>query len=612
MTGNTVNKTNKTSRKFKLRTVLVVPFVLQIVTAVAIVGYLSFRNGQKAIGDLATQLSQQASSRVSQQLSHYLAVPQQVNGINLQALELGLINSEDVNTMGQFFWKQMKLFNDLSEINFGSSQGTFIGIGREDNGSLYREMIQPGAGNLSNRYALDDQGNPTEILESDEYEFQEDTWYKSAVISGQPIWSPIYQWSARDQRHLISLSYSYPVYDSSNELVGVLAVEFILNQISDFLRSLDISPSSKIFIMERDGMIVASSSLERPYLKVDGEAEGMKVSESQDPLILDTANQLRDYFGTFDQITTSEIMPMKINQKQTFVSVIHWKHDSGLNWVIVVIIPESDFMSHINANTRHTIALCLATLILSIIIGILTARSITRPIIQITNASEEIATGNLDKRVESDNFIEIQEIDTLEHSFNSMAGQLKKTFESLEAKNEELRIAEENYRSIFENALEGIFQSSPSGRYLNVNPALAKIYGYDSPAEMVENITNIGEQVYVDLETRIEFRELLETQGILKDFQYRSYCKDNSIIWTQIDARVVKDKQGNILYYEGTVQDISDRKRREDELKRQLEELKIEIDHNKREKEVANLTNSSLFQEVQQEMAEVNLDEFWG
>ncbi|MCT7990832.1 PAS domain S-box protein [Laspinema olomoucense] len=177
---------------------------------------------------------------------------------------------------------------------------------------------------------------------------------------------------------------------------------------------------------------------------------------------------------------------------------------------------------------------------------------------------------------------------------------------------ESLRIAEENYRSIFENALEGIFQSSPEGRFITVNPALAKIYGYDSPNEMIESITNIGGQLYVDAEKRSEFKELAKQQGAVKNFQYRSYCKDGRIIWIQIDARIVKDSSGKTLYYEGIVQDITEQKRREEQLKQQLAELKIEIDHQKREKDVAMLTESSYFQEVKQEMSEVNLDEFWG
>ncbi|OKH35899.1 histidine kinase [[Phormidium ambiguum] IAM M-71] len=174
-----------------------------------------------------------------------------------------------------------------------------------------------------------------------------------------------------------------------------------------------------------------------------------------------------------------------------------------------------------------------------------------------------------------------------------------------------LRIAEENYRSIFENALEGIFQSSPEGRFLKVNSAMAEIYGYDSPQEMIETIKDIGRQIYVDPLDQAEFQRLLEENDRINDFEYRVYQKDGSVIWIQEDTRAVRDHQGQLLYYEGMIQDITDRKNREDDLRRQLEELKIEIDHKKREKEVAMLTGSSYFQEVQQEIAEVNLEEFW-
>ena len=97
-----------------------------------------------------------------------------------------------------------------------------------------------------------------------------------------------------------------------------------------------------------------------------------------------------------------------------------------------------------------------------------------------------------------------------------------------------------------------------------------------------------------------------------KNFESRCYCKDGSFIWTEVDARVVKDNSGKILYYEGIVQDISDRKQREEELNRQLKELKVEIDREKREQEVANVTQSSYFQEVKQELAQIDLEEFWG
>jgi PAS domain S-box-containing protein len=176
---------------------------------------------------------------------------------------------------------------------------------------------------------------------------------------------------------------------------------------------------------------------------------------------------------------------------------------------------------------------------------------------------------------------------------------------------ESLRIAVENYRGIYEKALEGIFQSTPEGRYINVNPAMAKIYGYDSAEEMVASITNIDQQIYVDPECSVEFKRRLEQDDQITGFEYRTYQKDGDIIWVSESTRAVRGNTGKLLYYEGIIQDITDRKRREDELRRQLEELKIEIDQKKRETEVAMLTESTYFQEVRQELEKVNLDEFW-
>jgi PAS domain S-box-containing protein len=177
---------------------------------------------------------------------------------------------------------------------------------------------------------------------------------------------------------------------------------------------------------------------------------------------------------------------------------------------------------------------------------------------------------------------------------------------------EALRVAEENYRSIFENALEGIFQSSPEGYFIRVNPALAKIYGYDSPHDMIKSITNISKQLYVDAERRAEFITAIEKHGTVKDFEYRGYCKNGSIIWTQIDARAVTDGNGRVIYYEGIVQDITERKQQEESWKRQLQELQIEIDHKQRARQVAEISSTDYFQQLMAEADDLrNFDNEW-
>ena len=117
--------------------------------------------------------------------------------------------------------------------------------------------------------------------------------------------------------------------------------------------------------------------------------------------------------------------------------------------------------------------------------------------------------------------------------------------------------ATEKYRSIFENSVEGIFQTTLDGQYLSVNPALARIYGYDSPEKLIAELRNISRQLYVDPERRRQFREALEKRETVLNFESRVYRADGTIIWISENARVVRDARGMPLYYEGTVVAVS-------------------------------------------------------
>lgn len=110
-------------KRFRLRTTLIVPFMLQVAAAVGLVGYLSFKNGQQAVDHLANQLQSQIQERVSERLDAYLATPHQVNAINLEAIKLGLLKEQDTNTT-RFFWKQMKAFGSLSYWDVSSISST--------------------------------------------------------------------------------------------------------------------------------------------------------------------------------------------------------------------------------------------------------------------------------------------------------------------------------------------------------------------------------------------------------------------------------------------------------------------------------------------------------
>ncbi|OPY83380.1 MAG: Wide host range VirA protein [Syntrophorhabdus sp. PtaU1.Bin153] len=132
---------------------------------------------------------------------------------------------------------------------------------------------------------------------------------------------------------------------------------------------------------------------------------------------------------------------------------------------------------------------------------------------------------------------------------------------------EALRQAEAKYRAIFENAVMGIYQSTPDGRYVAVNSAFAGIFGYGSPQEMIRAVTDIGGQVYVNPDERIRLREFLNEHGIVKKFEAQVYRKDGTTGWISINARAVRDTEGATAYFEGTIEDISARKQAEEELR---------------------------------------------
>jgi two-component system cell cycle sensor histidine kinase/response regulator CckA len=130
-----------------------------------------------------------------------------------------------------------------------------------------------------------------------------------------------------------------------------------------------------------------------------------------------------------------------------------------------------------------------------------------------------------------------------------------------------IQASEKKYRSIFEQALEGIFQTTPEGRYLSVNPALARTFGYPSPQSMMDEVSNIGEQQYVRPEDREKIKKLYEQQGFIDDFEVEMYTRDRRPIWVSMTARAVRDEEGRILFYEGVTEDVTKRKLAEEALK---------------------------------------------
>lgn len=327
----------------------------------------------------------------------------------------------------------MQVFQEFGYINFGSPKGDFIGIYRAPDKSLRMDFIEQAYLGQYHGYAIDNQGKPTQRIIVDDFDFRVDSWYKDAVKAGHPLWSDIYTWD--DDPSVISISASYPLYHQQKTLIGVIGIDLILSDMGSFLRQLNISPSAKTFILEGSGLLVAASSNEKFYTLENGKAKRLKAFDSQDPILKLTTQYLAERFGGLNQIQQSQQFRLPIEGQKTFVRVTPWQDEFGLNRLIVVAVPESDFMAQINENTRTTIWLCVMALTVATILGVWTSRWIAKPILQLSEASRAIAAGNLNQTVEINS---TQELESLAQSFNRMAQQLRAAFTALEKNNEKL------------------------------------------------------------------------------------------------------------------------------------------------------------------------------
>lgn len=439
MLPHTTNQPKQKNRKFRLQTILIIPFVLQIAAAVSLVGWLSFRNSQQAIDDIAIQLNKEIGTRIEQYVLNYLNQSANLHRQMLANVKSGNLKLDDFAGLQRYFWELVKNGELQAYVSYGNEEGEFVGVEYQEDGTVQLKIRTKETEPIRETYLLDNQLNREKLLKQSEYDPRTRPWYKAAKDAGQLTWSPIYPFFSRENT-VLGISPTQPIYDETGQLIGVLNINITLNRIADFLKNLYITPNGQSFIMERNGDLVVSSQIIQPFIiKGNGEnreIERLDAANSPNLTVRETARYLQNNYGNLTTIYKPQKLKIKIKQEWNYVEVFPIQDGYGIDWLAVVAVPESDFMEQINRKTNKMIILCLATLVITIGLGIFTSRWIVRPILQVSQASQEIATGNLDQQIQTS---QILEIDNLANSFNSMAKQLKESFATLEKQNEDLK-----------------------------------------------------------------------------------------------------------------------------------------------------------------------------
>lgn len=421
----------KISGKVPLRTVIVIPFVVLILLAGTVTGYLSFRNGQEAVNNVASQLRSEITARIQERVRNYLETAHLINRLNANDIELSQVNLEDVSELERYFWKQIQTFPQVTNTFIGLPNGRFVGAGGQGKGLPQIILADESTEGSLNYYETNERVQRGKVMASAaDYDPRKRDWYKDAIKAREPIWSDIYQEFTTKE---LAISAAQPVYDDNGNLLGVLGSTAIFSSVNEFLSKLKIGESGKTFIMERSGKLVASSTSARVFKG----KERVHAAASENELISHTARHLEDYFGSLERIRTSQQLDFNVGGARQFIQVAPLELTQetgghGLDFLVVVVIPEADFMGRITANTNMSVIMSLVALVMTVLIGFLTARGIIRPILALNEATKKFAAGHWNQKLPTERSDELGE---LAKSFNSMGDQVRKSFLALEEAN---------------------------------------------------------------------------------------------------------------------------------------------------------------------------------
>jgi diguanylate cyclase (GGDEF)-like protein len=427
-------------RRPPLRLVLVVPFILQSALAVGITSWLSMRNGRNAVNDLADQLRHQVSSQISDKLTTYLEPAMLVNRLNANTIVSGGLQVNKLADLEPYLTQQLNGFKALNGVAIGQQKPDYIGLGYDDNDrtSLYLSYWHPTQGGTYD-WQINAQGERVLLGKDASYDHRTRSWYQAAILARQPTWSEI-DLSITPQN--LILSANHPIYDKQGQLWGVASTDLGLGQISQFLQSLPIGKTGEAFIIERNGLLVATSTPELPY-QVNADASELTriaAEQSQYPLVRSAIANLRSHFKTLAHIHREQHFTLEIDGQRYLGEVIPFYDNRGIDWLIITIVPESDFMAAIHTNTRTTIFLCLATLLLTLIASSLLTSTLVKPITSVIHRAEALSKGNWSKgnwskdNLQDNNLHEptTKELFLLLQTFDRMAQQLQNSFSRLE------------------------------------------------------------------------------------------------------------------------------------------------------------------------------------
>jgi len=418
---------SKLTNRFALREQIMIPFLLEIVFTIALVWMFLYLNTQNIAFELTSKIQEQIQLRTNEFIASYFLNSKGLIKLNSQSVKNGQFQSGRNINYPQYFLEQIQNYSDINDIFYADKNGIIHGIERQGGDFIFRETNEK---KIRFFYHLDSKGIKRNLIKTQEYDTLERPWFKEAVLNPNKILiSKIF---VQANTGLLGITIFTSVFNERNEFLGVTGVNIVLSNISNFLRKNKVSEHSQIFIITKEEEVLASSvEMETVKILNKNDFKISPMNESKSELIRNVGLEIKK----MEDFQNKKVISIEFENELYWVQISKISED-GLNWYMVTIFPESDFLDKIKANNRIISFIVSFAIILMIVIGIFTARWIVSPIEELNAVSKNLSLHQFSEvDLEKISSVNRQdEVGELSRSFLKMARDLKLFFENLEAK----------------------------------------------------------------------------------------------------------------------------------------------------------------------------------
>ena len=444
------NRISQKLKKVSIRSLITLPYILQVAAAVWLIGYFSVQSQQRNATEFSNVLRDNAITHLRHEIAEYLRPTLQIVKLNVVAQKDRPLNFQNPSEIISQFRTLINVFPSVREIFLGDNSGNFLGVLRQFDDSLAVKITEEFP--RRNWYSLDQQGNLGRLFKSEDfYDPRPRPWFEQAIANskatGKATWTEIYPFVDSPD---IGIAATQAIFDQQGKLLYAIAASLNLDRINQFLQDRQFSKSSRTFIIEKSGFLVATSTQDLPFtINQEGKVQRIKAIDSKNPFIaqiaakvsqnLDDGNSSQSNILNIIQSNTQDqdkfevevelqVEGKTVKEKQ-FVDVFPYQDEAGLDWYVFMVIPETDFLSQVNQGVVTLIWFGIGVIGLLVFIGFWITQRIVKPIFQLSDASLAIANQNFDHPIGE---TWIDELSILTNSFNQMRDQLKQSNSELQ------------------------------------------------------------------------------------------------------------------------------------------------------------------------------------